>query len=105
MIIYRDDGKYYAELEGNGWFLQTRSLAYVVGNENSIDIIFRSSLPGDSLYVISERYKRNELLLTLTYNGSELQSTWHVLQGEEPVLSESGEKIEGVYFTEIYTNT
>lgn len=40
LIIYRDGGTYYAELEGNGWFLQTRSLANIEGDENSIDILF-----------------------------------------------------------------
>ena len=98
LIIYRDDGKYYAELEGNGWFLQTRSLAYIEGNEKSIDILFKSSLPGDSLYGRAERYEEGELMLTLSYDGSELISTWCALRNEHPVFIESEEEIKGIYF-------
>lgn len=47
----------------------------------------------------------NELLLTLTYRDSELLSSWYALQEEEPVLGESEEKMEGVYFTKIYCST
>lgn len=114
LIIYKDGGNYYAEFKNVGYLLGkkgfsellcSRSLAYIKGNEESIDIYFKRTLPGDSLYGTSERYKRNELLLTLTYSGSELQSTWRALQGEEPVLSGSEEKMEGIYFTEDYLNT
>lgn len=101
IIIYKDDGKYYAELEGNGWFLQTRSLAYVEGDENSIDIFFKSSLPGDSLYGIVERYEKDELMLTLSYDDSELISSWHVLRKEHPIFIESEEEIKGVYFEKL----
>ncbi|MBD5494205.1 MAG: hypothetical protein HDR12_07480 [Lachnospiraceae bacterium] len=101
IIIYKDDGKYYAELEGNGWFLQTRSLAYVEGDENSIDIIFKSSLPGDSLYGIVERYEEDELMLTLSYDDSELISSWHVLRKEHPIFTESEEEIKDIYFEKL----
>ncbi|MDE7283960.1 MAG: hypothetical protein K2N85_10335 [Lachnospiraceae bacterium] len=101
IIIYKDYGKYYAELEGNGWFLQTRSLAYVEGDENSIDIIFKSSLPGDSLYGMVERYEEDELMLTLSYDDSELISSWHVLRKEHPIFIESVEEIKGIYFEKL----
>lgn len=114
LIIYKDDGNYYAEFKNTGdslrvqdysVILQSRSLAYIKGNEESIDICFKSTLPGDSLYGISERYKKNELLLTLTYSDYELQTSWHALQEEEPVLGESEEKMEGAYFRKIYVST
>ena len=101
IIIYKDDGKYYAELEGNGWFLQTHSLAYIEGDKNSIDIIFKSSLPGDSLYGRVERYEEDELMLTFSYDGSELVTTWHVLRKEHPILIESEEEIKGIYFEKL----
>ncbi|MCI8775691.1 MAG: hypothetical protein HFI50_17635 [Lachnospiraceae bacterium] len=101
IIIYRDGGRYYAELEGNGWFLQTRSLAYIEGNENSIDIIFKNTLPGDSLYGREERYEVDELMLTLFYDGSELISTWHALRREHPVYIEGTKEIKGNYFEKI----
>ena len=102
IIIYRDDRKYYAELEGDGWFLQTRSLAYIEGDENSIDILFKSSLPGDSLYGRAERYEEDELMLTLSYDGSELISSWYALRNEHPIFIESEEEIKGIYFDKIH---
>lgn len=101
IIIYRDNEKYYVELEGNGWFLQTRSLAYVEGNKNSIDIIFKSTLPGDSSYGSVERYETDELMLTLSYDDSELISIWHVLRKEHPIFYENTEEIKGSYFEKI----
>ena len=114
LIIYKVDGNYYAEFKNSGYslrtqdysvLLQSRSLAYIKGNGESIDIYFKRTLPGDSLFGISERYKSNELLLTLTYSDSGLQSTWHALQVEEPVQGGSQEKMEGIYFGEIYKRT
>lgn len=98
MIIYKVDGKYYAELRGEGWFLQTKSLASIKGNENSIDIFFKETLPGDSLYGIAERYEEDELMVTLTRQGLELYSVWHVLRQEHPILCENKGEIEGIYF-------
>lgn len=89
-------------MEGNGWFLQTRSLAYIEGNENSIDILFKSSLPGDSLYGSAERYEEEELMLTLSYDGTQLISSWHALRNEHPVFIESVEEIKGIYFDKIH---
>ena len=113
LIIYKDDGNYYAEFKNIGYslrkkdysvLLQSRSLAYIKGDEESIDIYFRQTLTGDSLYGISERYKKNELLLRRTTSDSELQTLWYELQEEEPVLGESEEKVQGVYFTKIHDN-
>jgi len=98
IIIFKDGKNYYAELCGNGWFLETRSLAYIKGDKNSIDIIFKQTLPGDSLYGVKERYDKDDLLITLTYDNSELQSSWYALQQEHPFLCDSEEQMEGTYF-------
>lgn len=103
IIIYKDEQTYYAELRGNGWFLQTRSLAYVEGDENSINIIFKQTLPGDYLYGRVERYEKDELLITLTYEKSELISSWYALQHEYPVWWDSEEPMKGIYFTKRYS--
>lgn len=100
LIIYKVDGQYYAELRGDGWFLQTKSLAYIKGNGNSIDIFFKETLPGDSLYGKTERYEEDELMVTLTHQGSELYSVWHVLRREHPIFCEYKGEIEGIYFVE-----
>lgn len=101
ITIYEDRGIYYAELTGSGWFLSTRSLAYVEGDRNSIDIIFKQTLPGDSLYGEMERYEKDDLLITLTYNNSELYSLWYELQQEHPFLCDSEELMKGAYFIKL----
>lgn len=67
LIIYRDEGNYYAEFKNVGYLLGekgfseilcSRTLAYITGNEESINIYFKKTLPGDSLYGTSERYKK-----------------------------------------------
>lgn len=91
--IYNDGRKYYAEIENWGIFSQigyfySRSLAYIKGNTNSIDISFRSTLPGDSLYGTEERFDKRELMITMehTDNDSRLYSTWYVLNRESPIV-------------------
>lgn len=91
--IYNDGRKYYAEIENWVFFSQidyfySRSLAYIKGNTNSIDIYFRSTLPGDSLYGAEERFNKNELMITLehTENDSRIYSTWYVFNRENPII-------------------
>lgn len=95
VIIYKDGTDYYAELRGDGWFLNTDSLAYIQGNKNTVDILFKKTLPGDHFFGEIERYDNNELMLTFTYDDSKLISTWHALRDEYPIFSE---KMEGIYF-------
>lgn len=98
IIIYKVDSKYYAELRGDGWFLQTKSLAYINGDKSSINIFFKETLPGDSLYGIVERYEEDTLMVTLTQQDGQLYSEWYALRQEHPVLCEDKGKIEGIYF-------
>lgn len=91
--IYNDGRRYYAEIENWGDYSQTgyfysRSLAYIKGNTNSLDIYFRSTLPGDSLYGTQERFDKNQLMITLkhTDDDSRLHSTWYVLDRGSPVM-------------------
>lgn len=79
---------------------ETRSLGYVKGNENSIDIFFKEALPGDSLYE-NDRYKEDELLVVLSYADMELQTSWYAFRQEYPNLWEKEEGIEGIYFKKI----
>lgn len=96
IIIYKVDDNYYAELTGEQWKSHTRSLAYVKGDDKLINIYFLQTLPGDMLYGQSMRYNKNDLLMTFTYNNSELQSIWGALQKE--YSSSIDEKMEGIYF-------
>lgn len=99
--IFKINGNYYVELT-RGYALkpETRSLGYVKGNENSIDIFFKEALPGDSLYE-NDRYKEDELLVVLSYADMELQTSWYAFRQEYPDLWEKEEGIEGIYFKKI----
>lgn len=114
IIIYKVDNNYYAEFENRGYvfypksyelFLETRSLAYIKGDEDFIDIFFKGNLPGDSLYGIEKRYKEDELMLTLTRKEDGIYSTWYVLKQEHPVLCENGGATEGIYYMKLYENS
>lgn len=96
--IYKEDGQYYAKDENDGWFTQTRTLAEVIGNKNRIDIVFKETLPGDSLYGICERYDEGEVLVTLYYENGSIQTAWGVLRNEHPVFTDNLEEIKGEYF-------
>lgn len=99
--IFKIKGKYYAELT-RSYALQpeTRSLGYVKGDKNSINIFFKDILPGDSLYE-NDRYKEDELLIALSYADKELQTSWYALRQEYPKLEEKGEEVKGIYFKKI----
>ncbi len=99
IIIFKMDGDYYAKLTGDGWFTQKRSLGYVEGDNNSINIYFKENMPGDSLYQNGiDRYEEGELLITLSYVGSELHTSWHALRDAFLTLCDIEGEIEGVYF-------
>ena len=101
ILIYKEEGNYYAKIINDGWFTQTRSLAQIIGNKYSIDIKFLETLPEDSLYGEVERYERNEILLNLNYNESELQTLWLALRSEHPTFAENNDSITGIYFKKI----
>ncbi len=99
--IYEKDNEYYAMISNDGWFTQTRTLAYVIGNRHTIEIRFVETLPEDSLYGSVERYESEEILLKLTQNDMELQTDWGVLREEHPIFSVTDEEIVGVFFEKV----
>ncbi len=114
IMIYKIDENYYAELENKGYifypksyelFLEMRSLAYIKGDGDSIDIFFKGNMPGDSLYGMEERYKEGELMLTLTRKEDGLYSAWYALKQEHPVLCEMENIAEDIYYIKLYENS
>lgn len=98
--IFKINENYYAELTCScDLRIEIRLLGYVKGNENSIEIFFRDILPGDSLYE-NNRYKKDELLVVLTYEDMELQTSWYAFR-QNPDLCNKEEEIEGIYFKKI----
>lgn len=99
--IYEQDKEYYAMISNDGWFTQTRTLAYVIGDRHTIEIRFVETLPEDSLYGSAERYESEEILLKLTQNDAGLQTDWGVLREEHPTYSTTEDEIIGVFFEKI----
>lgn len=113
IMIYKVNNNYYAEFENRGYsfnpksyelFLETRSLAYIKGNEDSIDIFFKETLPGDSLYEMEKQYKEGELMLTFTRKETGLYTMWYALKQEHPVLCENESATEDIYYIKLYDN-
>lgn len=106
ITIYKQDEDYYAQITGDGWFLQTRTLARVTGDKNSIDITFLENLPGDSLYENNiERYEYGEELLHFErLKNGEMRTEWKALRNQHPVFSETDDKISGTYFEKKSSN-
>ncbi len=95
--IYENNNLYYAIIEGEGWQLQTRTLARVSGNQESINLYFEETLQGDSLYGTCERYDSSEKLLSFQ-KGEELKTTWVALKQEHPTFCNEEEDVTGIYF-------
>ena len=98
VTVYEDKGAYYADVTANGWQICSESLARVEGDENRIEFLFVKTLPKDSRYGKSERYEKDEVMLSFTRKDERIQTGWGVLRKEHPVFIESEEVIAGEYF-------
>lgn len=99
--IFKKNNRYYATIEGEGWQLQTQTLATVSGNEEAVRLYFEETLPEDALYGVCERYDNSDKLLTFQKKGDVLETTWHGLKQEHPVFSEEEEEVTGSYFESV----
>lgn len=98
VAVYEDNGAYYANVAANGWQICSESLARVEGDENRIEFLFVETLPKDSHYGKSERYEKDEVMLSFTRKEGRIQTGWGVLRNEHPIFIESEAVIEGDYF-------
>ena len=92
IYIYEEDGEYYANIIIDGNLTMVRNRAFVKGNGESIDLVFNSFLP-DSPNVNLNIEIEIGILLTFTRQGSEIVTTWGVIQ---PALEAN--KKPGVHF-------
>lgn len=99
--IFKKNNRYYATIEGEGWQLQTQTLATVSGNQEAVRLYFEETLPEDALYGVYERYDNSDKLLTFQKKGDVLETTWHGLKQEHPVFSEEEEDVTGSYFESV----
>lgn len=98
IYIYEKQGEYFAEVSSNGWQIESKSLAYVTGDETSIDLVFMETMPDDSLYGTCERYEKDDVLLSLSWQNGTLETNWKKLRNEHPAFIEIEDEIVGEYF-------
>ncbi len=98
MEIYEQEGTYYANISGDGRMLCSRTLARIEGDENSIDILFVETLPGDTAYGSYERFDKDECLFSLSHKEDIIQTSWGALQIESLFFSDRKDEIIGEYF-------
>ena len=91
IIIYKDDADYRAEISVDGRQVMLRLLARVVGDGNSVQLVFDRYLPDNSFDV----YRPGQLLLALEWRDSTLLTKW----GRLSSALEDG--IVGVYFEKV----
>lgn len=96
--IYKNKGKYFADISIDGWQSQSHSLAYVEGDSKTIRLIFKETLKGDVLYGSCSRYDEGDILLSFSYDEDTLKTIWLEMKGQLPDFIELNEKAEGKYF-------
>lgn len=90
ITIYKEDSNYYADIIIFGFQTLSELRATVLGEENSIKLVFEKYLP-DNMY---EPYNKGDILLSFEKRNSLLYTTWGKL---EPMLK-SNVKLGEVYF-------
>ena len=75
IVVYKNDGEYYAKINVDGRQTQICLLAKVTGNDNEIQLVFDKHLP-DNMF---NSYVSGQLLLRLIMQGSTLLTEWGTL--------------------------
>ena len=88
--IYNEDSNYNAQINIDGFQTITRLQAKVIGDENSIKLVFEKYLPDN----IFEPFNKGDLLLRFDKKKSKLTTFWGGLQ---PMLERNNESGK-VYF-------
>ncbi|MFW6016143.1 MAG: DUF5991 domain-containing protein [bacterium] len=88
--LYKENSNYYADISIDGFQTIIRLQTKVIGDENSINLVFEKYLP-DNLF---ESYNKGDILLSFEKENSEIYTSW----GEIKPMLESNEKSGQVYF-------
>ena len=95
IVVYKNDGKYYAKINVDGQQTQICLLAKVTGDDNEIQLVFDEHLP-DNMF---NTYILGQLLLCLIMRDSTLLTEW----GELTPIGAKYEKV-GEYYSVVHTN-
>lgn len=88
--IYKKNNSYYADISIDGFQTMARLQAKVLGDKNSIKLLFDKYLPDNNF----EPYKKGDVLLSLKKTNSKIYTYWGKIQ---PMLY-SNMKSGKVYF-------
>ena len=92
IIIYRENGGYFATINIDGYQTMTRIKAKVTGNQNSIDFIFEEYLPDN----IFEPYNNGDKLLGFERKDGGFITHWHKM-----TLRLTEESLSGEFFKQV----
>lgn len=91
--IYKNDEGYFASINIDGFQTTKRIKADILGNSESIDMIFESYLSEST----GDRLEKGEILLSFKKEDSEIHTYWGVIQPILPENMDSGK----VYFAKV----
>lgn len=103
IIIYENNGRYYADICNDGWMTGTNIRAQVKGDRREITLFFQEVLPGDIFYESGHSfYDEGECLLSFSWEEGKLITTWYAMQIENPLLSDYAEgSVRGEYYEKV----
>jgi len=91
IVVYNENGEYYAIISIDGWMTLDRIKAKVVGGDKLIDLVFYEYLPESIVYMPIEE---GTVLLSFERTSSDLLTHWRYIESFTPQNEESGK----IYF-------
>lgn len=92
--INQENGKYYAQINIDGFQTMQRLKAKVLGDENDIQLIFEDYLPDNVL----EPYDKGDILLSLKKENEGLYTFWNKI---EPMLDSNKQSDQGFFLDDL----
>lgn len=83
--IYKQEGKYYAQITGDGWQTCVRCLARVTGNRNKVELTYMGRLSDDITSII---FDRGETLWRFEREDNDINTVWLAGKALHPTLSD-----------------
>ena len=91
IVIYKNNNKYYAQVDNEGFQTRDYFIAKVVGTNEHIDLLF-DSYNGDNEW---GHYSPGELILSLFWKDGVLYTEWHKIRSETSYINE---ETVGLYY-------
>jgi hypothetical protein len=94
VIIYKEEGKYYADIYAYGHLTYIQAIAIIIGDESGIDFIFKDYSPW---FPRGRWFYYGEVLFSFSIKEDQIHTTWHAIKCQTAYVT--GETT-GIYFEE-----